>query len=196
MWSSLGACVDVRPLCGEVIARYEEPHRRYHTRRHLDECFERLDELGHLPCRLREVEVAIWFHDSIYEPQREDNELRSAELAREAIVGAGVSEEVAQRVRNLVLCTRHTAPPVGIDAEVLVDVDLSILGASPSRFDEYEEQIREEYAWVPETEFRQRRIEVLKGFLARDRIFHTQLFVARYEKRARINIARSLERLA
>jgi predicted metal-dependent HD superfamily phosphohydrolase len=92
------------------------------------------------------------------------------------------------------MTTRHDAVPSGADAESLVDVDLSILGAPPGRFDEYEQQIREEYAWVPDFVFRRKRAEILEGFLARPAIFSTAHFRSRYERQARENLARSLRK--
>ena len=85
--------------------------------------------------------------------------------------------------------------PQGVDAGLLVDIDLSILGANPDRFDEYEYQIRQEYAWVPDGLFRTKRKALLQGFLARTRIFNTTYFVERYEKQARLNLKRSLDQL-
>jgi len=98
-------------------------------------------------------------------------------------------------VHSLVMATRHKEVPRGTDAELLVDVDLSILGAAPERFDESERQVREEYAWVPEFVFRRERKAILKKILARPRVFSTARFRDRYEQQARSNIERSLERL-
>jgi predicted metal-dependent HD superfamily phosphohydrolase len=98
-------------------------------------------------------------------------------------------------VYSLILSTRHQAAASGVDAEILVDIDLSILGAVPVRFDEYERQVREEYSWVPDFLFRRERKAILKEFLARPRIFSTTHFRDRYEQQARSNIERSLERL-
>jgi predicted metal-dependent HD superfamily phosphohydrolase len=72
-------------------------------------------------------------------------------------------------VHALVMATGHDAVPQGRDQEVLVDIDLSILGATPARFDEYEQQVRAEYAWVPEFLFRRKRRAILGQFLARPR---------------------------
>jgi predicted metal-dependent HD superfamily phosphohydrolase len=137
--------------------------------------------------------LALWFHDAIYDVKRHDNEEKSADWARTSASTAGVSAEVCDRVYSLILTTRHKAVPRGTDAEILVDVDLSILGAAPDRFDEYERQVRGEYAWVPEFIFRRERKAVLKEFLARPRIFSSTHFRDRYEQQARSNIERSLE---
>jgi predicted metal-dependent HD superfamily phosphohydrolase len=180
----------------EVVAHYSEPHRRYHTVRHLAECFAQWSDLRPWAERPGEVELALWFHDAVYDVSRDDNEARSANWAHSCALAAGVGREVADRVRTLVMFTRHAAEPVGIDAQVLVDTDLSILGAAPERFDEYERQVREEYEWVPEFVFRRKRQAILEEMLARPRIFSTALFFRRYEDAARSNLARSITRLA
>ena len=88
--------------------------------------------------------------------------------------------------------TRHAAEPVGIDAQVLVDADLSILGAQPARFQEYEAQVRSEYGWVPDATFRATRAKILKAFLGRPHLFCTAPFRERYEAQARRNLQHSL----
>ena len=195
MWKQLGAANPDPRLHGELIARYSEPHRRYHTVRHLDECFERLDEIRSLARHPAEIELALWFHDAIYDVKRHDNEEKSADWARASATAAGVAADACERVYSLILSTRHQAAANGVDAEILVDIDLSILGAVPVRFDEYERQVREEYSWVPDFLFRRERKAILKEFLARPRIFSTTHFRDRYEQQARSNIERSLERL-
>jgi predicted metal-dependent HD superfamily phosphohydrolase len=195
MWKELGAANPDPKLHGELIARYSEPHRKYHTLQHLEECFEKLDEVRALAEHPAEIELALWFHDAIYNVKRRDNEKKSADWARASASAAGTPAEACDRVHALVMATRHKAVPRGTDAEILADVDLSILGVAPERFDEYERQVREEYAWVPDFLFRRERKAILKEFLARPRIFSSTHFRDRYEQQARSNIERSLERL-
>jgi predicted metal-dependent HD superfamily phosphohydrolase len=182
-------------LLERLLTAYAEPQRAYHTRRHLRECFAHLAPAAALAAHLPEVQLALWFHDAIYDPRAQDNEERSAEWAHEALVAAGAERACAERVHALVRVTRHAAVPEGADAELLVDVDLSILGAARTRFDEYEAQIRVEYAWVPEAAFRSARAQVLRGFLARPHIFASDWFAERLEAKARANLARSLATL-
>ena len=137
----------------------------------------------------------LWFHDAIYGVKRRDNEKKSADWARASALAAGTPAEACNRMHSLVMATRHKAVPRRTDAEILVDVDLSILGAAPERFDQYERQVREEYAWVPDFLFRRERKAILKEFLARPQIFSSTRFRDRYEPQARANIERSLERL-
>lgn len=147
-----------------------------------------------LPEHPAEVELALWFHDSIYDPGRKDSEQRSADYARESVLACGGAAEVANRVHALVMATRHAAEPQGVNQQVLVDVDLSILGAGAARFDEYEAQVREEYRWVPKPIYTRKRRRILEGFLSRATIFSTPLFIERYERQARANLQRSLAR--
>ena len=141
-------------LYNELMAAYAEPHRHYHTAQHLEECFAHFDAIGSLAGHPAEVALALWFHDAIYDPKRQDNEEKSAGWARAAVLAAGAAPDAAARIHALVMATRHAAVPRGPDEEVLVDIDLSILGAAPARFDEYERQVRAEYAWVPDFLFR------------------------------------------
>jgi predicted metal-dependent HD superfamily phosphohydrolase len=196
MWRALGAS-SVAPawydaLYDELLAGYAGPQRHYHTAQHLDECFAQFDGARVLAEHPAEVELALWFHDAIYQPRRTDNEAKSAEWARTSALAAGVAADAAGRVHSLVMATRHEAVPQGRDQEVLVDVDLSILGALPTRFDEYERQVREEYSWVPGPIFRRTRRGILQGFLDRPEIYSTGPFKARLEAAARANLARSI----
>ena len=195
VWRELGAATVDELLFHQLVASYSEPHRKYHTVQHLEECLAHLDHVRSEAERAGEVELALWFHDAFYDTLRKDNEKRSAEWARESALASGLSSEQANRVYALILVTMHDAIAAGRDAAVLVDVDLSILGADAARFDEYEGQIREEYAWVPGPLYRKSRRKILRGFLERERIYSTEYFLARHESQARENIARSLDSL-
>ncbi len=193
--SALGATHPSEALFDDLLSRYAEPHRVYHTFKHIRECFERFDSARHLAERPAEVELAIWFHDAVYDTRSSDNEEHSAKLAALSLQEAGAPSEAAERVRDLVLATKHDAIPTEPDASLLVDVDLSILGAEPFQFDEYEAQVRQEHSWASEVAFREGRSRILRGFLARPHIYATSHFRARFEARARGNLGRSLREL-
>jgi predicted metal-dependent HD superfamily phosphohydrolase len=195
VWSHLGAQSEGAHVYQALVAAYAEPHRRYHTLAHLQDCLQQFDTACTLTIQPAAVEMALWFHDAIYDTHAADNEARSAQWAREALAEAGIAGDVVQHVVDLVLVTQHQAHPVGVDACVLVDIDLSILGRSPEVFDVYESQIRAEYAWVPAATFRQRRAHILQSFLERPLIYSTPFFQERYETQARANLVRSITRL-
>lgn len=199
LWQWLGAQRPADAALADTFvsltARYAEAHRHYHTARHLSECLAHFDGARVLCEHEFEVELALWFHDAIYEPRAKDNEAQSADWARRVMNEAALSIASQQRVHELIMATCHEALPASPDAKVLVDIDLSILGAEAARFDEYETQVRSEYRWVPGFVFKARRREVLEGFLARPTIYSTAQFREKLEKRARENLARSLSLL-
>ena len=193
LWGELGATVVNGGLMNQLVAAYSEQHRHYHTLQHLRECLAQYDAAAMLARRPAEVELALWFHDAVYDPRRQDNEERSAGWARNSVLAAGCNAEAADRVAALVLATRsHEASTADADTALLVDVDLAILGAAPARFDEYGRQVRAEYAHVPDAEFRAGRGRVLQGFLERERIYVTDAFHDALEARARANLQRAL----
>jgi predicted metal-dependent HD superfamily phosphohydrolase len=190
-WRALGASAD-DALLAELLARYAEGQRAYHTLQHLGECLVHLARERDGAERPAEVALALWFHDAIYDVHRHDNEARSADWARQAARRAGLAPEVAERLHALVMATRHDAQPVGADARLLVDIDLAILGATPARFAEYERQIRIEYAHVPPAVFEPRRRQILGGFLARDPLYLTAPMRTRLEAAARANLGQAV----
>ena len=187
-WTGIGARGEGQGVYDQLLACYSEPHRYYHTLQHLDECLAMLESVRDLAEHPDEIELSLWFHDAIYDTHRHDNEGRSADWARTALQEAGVTAEPAERVHALIMATRHTANPTLPDEQLLVDIDLSILGAEQARFDEYEEQIRKEYAFVPRWLFRRKRRAILQGFLDRSTIYSTARFREILEERARVNL--------
>ena len=175
-------------LLEKLLAAYREPWRGYHTRQHLRECLECLDTCRRLCQQADEVALALWFHDAVYEPKAQDNEAQSAAWACAALLRSGASSATAGRVRDLVLITRHRHPPETPDQQIIIDIDLAILGAPPARFDEYETQIRTEYRHVPSEDFRLARLKLLSGWLASPRIYHTRHFQERLQAAAHQNL--------
>ena len=194
-WTALGARGG-EVLQAELLARYTEPHRGYHTQQHLAECLALFDEFTHLAERPAEIVIALWFHDAIYDVHRHDNEALSADWARTALQTAGAPADVAERVAALVLATRHSVAPQTADEQLLVDIDLAILGTAPARFAEYEAQIRREYAHVLQATFNGKRGAVLAGFLARPVLYGTPAMRERFEAPARANLQAALNSLA
>lgn len=183
---------DAAAVHARLMEAWQEPPRAYHALQHLVECLEWLDRVQEevkMPNR-DAVELALWFHDAVYDPRAADNEERSAEMACECLDAA-----LANEVRRLILVTRtHRAECE--DELWMVDIDLAILGAERSRFDAYERQIRTEYAWVPEAMYREKRAKILRGFLEREKLFQTAFFRERLEERARENLRRLIKSLA
>jgi len=189
------------PLKQELSGLYRAEDRHYHNLSHIKAM---LALAGDYRASLHDpeaVEAAIWFHDAIYDSKAKDNEAQSAALAEKKLAGRTDAERLG-RVSAMILATStHQLPSFDDaaalrDASLFLDMDLSILGAAPAAFDAYERAVRREYAWVEEPMWRAGRGTVLKTFLARTNIFHTDEFRRRFEPQARQNIARSIAALA
>jgi predicted metal-dependent HD superfamily phosphohydrolase len=170
---------------------YAEPQRHYHNQQHISECLAEFDGAKHLSQQPAAVELALWFHDAVYDPKAADNEERSAALAGNCLEIGGLPK-LAESVRELIMATKFHNAAVGSDSSLMVDVDLTILGQGAERFTEYEAQIREEYRWVPDPVFKPKRAEILQRFLERTRIYTTDFLATKYEQQARRNLANSI----
>jgi predicted metal-dependent HD superfamily phosphohydrolase len=192
-WLDLGGTNSDQNLFQSIYSHYAEPTRQYHTLQHLGECLDLLESVMDLATHPAEIEMSLWFHDAIYNTASQDNEAQSALWARVELSKAGVLSEKIDRIQSMIMATCHTALPITSDECLLVDIDLAILGSSAERFAEYEQQIRAEYNFVPETIFNQKRQEILQGFLDRSTIYSTEYFQDKLELLARDNINRSID---
>ncbi|WP_332877374.1 HD domain-containing protein [Massilia sp. S19_KUP03_FR1] len=190
-WHRLGLA-DSDTWRDRLLASYAEPARHYHTLQHLAECLALCDEFAHLAERPGEVAIALWFHDAVYQPPAKDNEARSAAWAGAALGEAGAARAVIDRVQALVMATARHDAPGEIDAALVIDIDLAILGANPHRFAQYEAQIRAEYGAVPPHLFQDKRRAVLAHFLARPALYTTPALRTRFEYQARKNLQGAL----
>jgi len=194
-FADLGAPLPPRRVFDGLVSRYREPHRAYHTLQHIEECFGWFAEARRLMTAPGEIAFALFYHDAIYDPHASDNELKSAQLASD--VFEMFVRMDARAVGNLISATSlHSADGAGSEIKIMLDIDLSILGADTARFDEYERQVRREYAWVEDRAFREGRSRILNQFLARPVIYSTPFFRDRLEAGARENLKRSLAALA
>lgn len=194
LWKRIDAKGNAKRAYANLAARYNEPHRAYHTLSHIEHCLNEFEYVRHLAKEPNTVEMALWFHDVIYNPKAKDNEEKSAEFGlRTAKVG--LTARLSEKVAHLILATKHEEPPTDPDAQLIVDIDLSALGLPETVFDENTRKIRKEYAWVPEDAFVAGRSAILKSFLERPHIYSTPFFRKKYELRARRNIERYLARV-
>jgi predicted metal-dependent HD superfamily phosphohydrolase len=195
LWTELKANADPLPSFHLLVDHYSEPHRAYHNLRHIEECPRELDTVASEAKDRVAVALALWFHDAIYEPRGSDNEEQSAALMLKVCAEAGVPATTLAASQVLIMATKTHTGSGHLDIPLIVDIDLSILGKDSERFEEYEHQIRQEYAWVPAQVFRTKRAEILENFLARQTIYCTSRFQENYEVRARTNLKNSIAKL-
>jgi len=195
LWRAVGKAVPPAEYLGQLTAMYAEPHRHYHNQQHIADCLAQFYAVKMLARQPQEVELAIWFHDALYDTHAADNEERSAELAQSWLREFKAETELIESVGRLVLATKSHDGSLHPDAPLLVDIDLSILGRPPERFWEYERQIRLEYAWVDKAVFAAKRAEILESFLARRRIYQTDHYFRLFQFQAGENLRASIARL-
>jgi len=180
-------------LWKNFVTLYSEENRHYHDLAHIEDCLTKLDSWPSQPSNtVRDgIELAIWFHDIIYDTRRTDNEESSAALATHYLRGHPLEIDC----HALILATRHKQTEGMRAEEIMCDIDLSVLGSEPDKYRRYAENIRNEYSWVETAEYSEARARVLTNFLNRDNLFQTPYAIAKWEAQARINLEQERETL-
>ena len=174
-----------------------EAHRRYHTLAHLEAVLAVLDELHAPAAPPAASRAAAWYHDAVYDPRGAGNEAASAELARRRLGARGVAPGLVGQVAALVLATAGHEPPPGVPgAAELLDADLAVLAADAPAYADYVAGVRAEYAHLDEAAFRRGRAAVLRSLVDRPALFRSPRGAARFEARARANLAGELAELS
>ncbi|MEU5975915.1 hypothetical protein [Streptomyces sp. NPDC047315] len=187
---------DPLPYAANLLARWAEPQRRYHTTAHLAAVLAHVDDLAGYADAPDLVRLAAWFHDAVYDPERSENEERSARLAERALAEAGLARGAVAEVARLVrLTVTHAPAPDDANGAVLCDADLAVLAAPRDAYAAYAGAVREEYGFVPDAAFRRGRAEVLRRLLSLDRLFHTPHGTRAWERPARANLTSELASL-
>ena len=185
--------VDPGRIFDEVSGRYREPHRRYHTPQHIRHCLEQFDLAAALMDERDAVEMALWFHDVVWESGSAPgvNERESADLFLEHL-GDSLHEGFRDTVHRLVMVTVYPSEPATPDEGYMVDIDLSSFGLPWEEFRRDSQAVRDELPHLTDGEFYPKQHRFLRMLLARERFFVTDFFAARYERTARDNIERLL----
>ena len=188
LWERIGAQGDSKEVYDKLKGMYSEPHRAYHDMPHIADSLEEFESVRHLaqmPCK---VEMAIWMHDPIYDTHRNDNEIMSAMLAEEILTKAKLPESFIRGVKDNILATTHKFFPATNDTKLITSIDLVPLGKSAQIFKENERNIREEFSWASDEQYRAGRKEFAQGFLERPSIYPHAHFKQKYEDRAKRNL--------
>lgn len=178
-----------------LFEKYSEQHRAYHNLSHINYLLESLKNLELTD--FDTIYLAAWFHDVIYEPKRNDNEIQSAKLAVELLPRLNLPVEKIRKIEQIILATqKHNAENLDNDGKLFLDLDLSILGADENTYRNYSQAIRQEYSHVPNILYRHGRRKVLENFLKRDIIFFTKFGRDQFENQARLNLANEIKELS
>jgi len=177
-----------------LFGLYATPWRRYHTAEHLDHCLALFDRVSEQMDDPDAVEMALWFHDAVYDTRADDNEDRSADLF-DAKVGSHADSAFRAKVIELILVTKHGDPPSDRDTGFIVDIDLSSFGLPWDDFMKDSGNVRKEFAHLSDSEFHQGQLKFFRHLLARPSFFATPYFRDHYEGQARSNLKRKIEGL-
>ncbi|MFF0834560.1 MULTISPECIES: hypothetical protein [unclassified Streptomyces] len=192
-----GGGPDPARYADNLLARWQEPQRHYHTLTHLTAVLDHVDTLEKYAADPDVVRLAAWFHDAVYLPDRSENEERSAALAERALPEAGVpAPKTAEAARLVRLTVTHAPAADDPDGQVLCDADLAVLASPPSEYAHYTAEVREEYHFIPSDAFREGRAAVLRQLLDLPRLFHTPHGREHWERTARYNLTGELELLS
>ncbi len=170
-----------------LVAHYGEPHRRYHTLDHVDDCLERLDRVQGLPPDPCAVELALWFHDVIFDADARDNERRSAQYYFDR--AAGASPRFRRHVCSMILASNHAGVLRDADRGYALDIDLAGFGHPWPQFRRTTDVVRAEYAHLSDAQFATGMAGFFAVLLSRPGIFWTDTFRDACEVTARANIA-------
>lgn len=187
---SLNRC-QTQQLYARLLAAYSEPQRHYHGMQHILECLSHFDQIRAQLQQPALVELALWFHDAVYDPKAHDNEQQSAILCQQ-LCADFLTVEQLETVSRWILATRQHHPGNEPDLNALLDIDLAILAAPPARFAEYQQQIRQEYAWVEQRLYQHKRRAVLAQFYQMQPLYQTRYFQQHHEAQAKHNLAQAL----
>ncbi|KJV40692.1 metal-dependent hydrolase [Acinetobacter brisouii] len=175
----------------KLLYAYQEPQRVYHQLQHIVECLALFENVQNQIEDGLAVQLAIFFHDVVYQPRSSSNEQDSAMLMQQQLAGA-LPETQLDKITNWILATQQHLVASESDLAYLLDIDLAILGSSPQRFAEYQQQIRQEYAWVDELIYQEKRHAVLRQFYLAQPLYQTQYFQQHYELQAKTNLKQAL----
>lgn len=192
-FATLMSVRQVKDLFNELVKNYNEKNRKYHNLSHISACFKHFDSISEKLESPHLVEVALWFHDVIYNPLKSNNELKSAEYALDALQVTSLSKVELEEIYLHILSTMHPSQPSSSDQKYLIDIDLSILATDARSYGQYKELVRQEYSFVPNLLYRRGRKKLLHSLLSQNRIYHSDHFFDMWEDKARDNLRQELE---
>jgi predicted metal-dependent HD superfamily phosphohydrolase len=197
-WDNLFQSLKINLLLDEsifndLVNAYSDPTRYYHNLQHIEQLLTVANLMREQASNFPVIELAIWFHDVIYDSQAQDNEVKSAAYAEQVLTRLEIDNWIIQSVKQLILQTQiHQTTSEDFDSQFFLDADLSILGANQTEYQIYSQAIRQEYAWLSKADYYLGRKKILESFLARTRIYQTEYFFNHLEDQARANLQQEL----
>ncbi|ESQ75835.1 hypothetical protein [Asticcacaulis sp. AC402] len=160
-------------LWGDLSAAYSEPHRHYHTLTHIAATVVQFNSVRDRFDEPDQALLALFYHDIVYDPARRDNEALSADRLRDSLPG----KDTIRACRHILATQAHLKSD-DPDTNLVLDIDMSILGAPWPEYLAYARGVWREYAPVygPLAYAAGRVAIFLTPTLERDHIFLTPAF--------------------
>ncbi len=174
---------------------YSHKSRYYHNLQHLINLFSQLNEVKELITDWETIRFATFYHDIVYNTLKNNNEEKSAEVAKTHLSKLGFPKEQIEKCFDFIIATKSHSIYVNNDCNIFTDADLSILGCDWINYESYFNQIRKEYSIYPDIIYNPGRKKILQHFLSMNRIFKTEYFFNKFESKARYNLTTELEKL-
>ena len=127
-----------------LLSMWNESHRYYHNQNHLIDVIEKINEIK---TSLTEKEydkliITALFHDIVYNPNRSDNEEKSAQFLLESSVDK--NNQDIQEIKQIILDTKDHNPKTKL-SEKFCKIDMSIVEEDFEKLLEWEKGINQEY---------------------------------------------------
>ena len=182
-----------------IIEKYNESHRYYHTIKHISDMLYNMNHFNFTQIERVTLQYAIYFHDYVYDPKSKMNEKNSAidflEFANSGNLQLSNKipiKEFKHAVFNMILDTKHHEPSIEM-SKYLIDLDLWDL-ADDIKYIKNRELIRQEYHMYSDLEFNEGRKKWIESFLAKTQIYYTNYCIEnKFESKARVNLQNELK---
>jgi len=177
-------------LWSKIFENYTAKNRFYHNLEHIFQMFNLFEKYKSKIVDKNAVLFSIFYHDFYYFPNRNDNELQSAEKLKSSLQNV-VPKEVINKSYDYIIATKnHDVSEKKLDKDLLffLDFDMSILGSSSKNYKNYLYKIRLEYLEYSDIEFLKGRKKFAKNILANQPIFKTVEIRKEFEKQAITNL--------
>jgi predicted metal-dependent HD superfamily phosphohydrolase len=184
-------------ICEFIFTKYSEKHRAYHNLSHINALLSHAENYQEKFLDFESVQLAIWFHDVIYNTKRFDNESESAKIAVEVLSELNVPKDKIEKIDRMITATaKHDSNGLDVDGKLFLDLDLAILGQNENVYLNYSKAIRKEYSFVPWFLYKRSRRKILENFLQREIIYFTEEIRQDFETQARLNLANEIKTLS
>lgn len=148
----------------DIIKRWNEKHRKYHTISHLEDLIQQINTYNGLsPKEYDMLTLTAIFHDVIYNPRRGDNEVQSAEFFLNHIAMNKDIPDI-QEIATMIRDTKNHTPSTHLSG-IFSNMDMSIVRRPYPELLKWEDEISYEYSHLPRIVYVIGRVRFLRQMI-------------------------------